>query len=105
MTDVEAAAEQFREMSGWSMSEGDAIASAFIAGAEWREHVLDAATSWEYGIRAGGDDEPYSDISEDLDYLLDGALATSDEQAVRRIKAGPWEPLPIQQNRVEEAPK
>jgi len=51
-------------------------------------------SEWEYGLRMAGDEEPYSDISEDLDWLLDGGLATVDEQVVRRRKAGPWEKLP-----------
>lgn len=34
---VEAAAERFRDLTGWSMSEGDAVFHAFIAGVEWRE--------------------------------------------------------------------
>lgn len=53
-----------------------------------------SVTEWEYGLRMSGDEEPYSDISEDLDWLLDGGLATVDEQVVRRRKAGPWEKLP-----------
>lgn len=51
--------------------------------------------AWEYGLRMADDEEPYSDISEDLDWLLDGGLATVDEQIVRRRKAGPWEIHPM----------
>lgn len=47
---------------------------------------------WEYGIRADGDDEPYSDHSDDLDWLLDG-VSDFDGHIVRRRKAGSWEPV------------
>jgi hypothetical protein len=47
---------------------------------------------WEYGIRADGNDEPYSYHSDDLDWLLDG-VSDFDGHIVRRRKAGPWEPV------------
>lgn len=46
---------------------------------------------WEYGVRATGDEEPYTDVSDDLDWLLDHALAIEDDEIVRRRKAGEWE--------------
>ena len=52
---------------------------------------------WEYALRMAGDEEPYSYISEDLDRLLEGGLATVDEQVVRRRMAGPWETPPDEQ--------
>lgn len=45
----------------------------------------------EYGIRAADDEEPYTDASDDLDWVLDHALLTDGDQIVRRRKAGPWE--------------
>lgn len=57
-----------------------------------RGTVTDAEAQWEYGIRASGDDEPYSDVSEDVDWLIDHfTVGVPDEQIVRRRKAGPWE--------------
>lgn len=55
----------------------------------------------EYGIRAEGDTDPWSDHSDDLDWLLDNAsehMGMSD-YAVQRTKAGPWEPVTIHTDR------
>lgn len=49
----------------------------------------------EYGIQFEGDSEPWSDYSDDLDWLLEHAadhMGMSD-YAVKRTKAGPWEPV------------
>jgi hypothetical protein len=57
-----------------------------------------AEPEWEYARKAPGDDEPWSDVSEDLDSLMEsngfiyGVL-------VRRRKAGPWEPVERGANR------
>lgn len=54
-------------------------------------------TSWEYGVKADGDDEPWSDLSDDLDWLLsDGAgeFISASDHVVRRYKATAWEPMP-----------
>lgn len=50
---------------------------------------------WEYGIKAEGDDEPWSDLSDDLDHLVDGATSflQPGDALVRRTKAGPWVPV------------
>ncbi len=54
-------------------------------------------TGWEYGLRADGDEDPYSDVADDLDYLLENWFAgLPDEHVARRRKAGPWEPIPVQ---------
>jgi hypothetical protein len=55
---------------------------------------------WEYGIRAEGDAEPYSDVSEDFDWLLDdgggGTMLTEPgTHVVRRRRAGDWERVPV----------
>ena len=76
---------------------------AFQAGAIWarREALEDAASlraqldecGWEYGLRADGDDEPYSDIYRSREALadeFDGSLSWQDEHLVRRRAAGPW---------------
>lgn len=51
---------------------------------------------WEYGIRADGDDEPWSDISDDLDWLVSETTSGpgfEHSEVVRRRKAGPWLPV------------
>jgi hypothetical protein len=48
---------------------------------------------WEYGIRAEGDDEPYSDHSDDLDWLTDEFSFELGDRIVKRRKAGPWVPV------------
>lgn len=72
-------------------------AEAFRIGVKHQETIerLNADAVWEYGIRATGDDEPYTEITEDLDWLLDAGIAEEHQETVRRVKAGPWELLPI----------
>lgn len=48
---------------------------------------------WEYGIRADGDDEPYTDHSDDPDWLCDQITPEPGDAIVRRRKAGPWVPV------------
>lgn len=61
-------------------------------------------TEWEYGLMADGDDEPWSDYSADLDWLISeaGSSISSTDRAVRRRKAGPWEPVPDTTNNESE---
>lgn len=49
-----------------------------------------AVIEYEYAFRADGDDEPWSDYSDDPDFLTDGSIPY-DSHIVRRVKAGPWE--------------
>lgn len=48
---------------------------------------------YEYGLRADdGDEEPWSDVSADPDFLTDGWVPDG-SHFVRRVKAGPWVPV------------
>jgi hypothetical protein len=47
-------------------------------------------TEYEYAFRAEDDEEPWSDYSDDLDFLVDGFIPY-DSHIVRRVKAGAWE--------------
>jgi len=48
---------------------------------------------WEFGIRAEGDEEPYTDYSDDSDWLCDQVTPEPGDAIVRRRKAGPWVPV------------
>ena len=70
----------------------EGYAADAILAAGYRKHP---EPEWEYGIRAEGDTEPWSDHSDDLDWLLDNASGNMgmSDYAVQRTKAGPWEPV------------
>lgn len=72
------------------------VAMAEIARLRALSSHPDEETEWEYGIIGDGDSAPWSDLSVDLDYLLDeaGSSISSTDRVVRRRKAGPWEPVP-----------
>lgn len=55
--------------------------------------VVTEEPEWEYGIRAEGDDEPYTDHSDDPDWLCDQITPEPGDAIVRRRKAGPWVPV------------
>lgn len=55
--------------------------------------VVAEEPEWEYGIRAEGDDEPYTDHSDDPDWLCDQITPEPGDAIVRRRKAGPWVPV------------
>lgn len=55
-----------------------------------RAGVVAEEPEWEYGIRAEGDDEPYTDHSDDPDWLCDQITPEHGDAIVRRRKAGPW---------------
>lgn len=61
--------------------------------AESRLGVAAEEPEWEYGIRAQGDDEPYTDHSDDPDWLCDQVTPEPGDAIVRRRKAGPWVPV------------
>lgn len=60
--------------------------------------VVAEEPEWQYGVRATGDSEPFTDHYESLDAMseeFDGRVVwNTDEEIVRRRKAGPWEPIP-----------
>lgn len=64
----------------------------YLAALEAAYSQRGAEPEWEYARKAPGDDEPWSDVSEDLDSLMDGNGFIGDV-FVRRRKAGPWEPV------------
>ncbi len=59
--------------------------------------VVTEEPEWEYGVRATGDNEPYTDHYDSLDAMseeFDGRVFWNvDEEIVRRRKAGPWVPV------------
>ena len=61
--------------------------------AEVRAGVVAEEPEWEYGIRADGDDEPYTDYSDDPDWLCDQITPEPGDAIIRRRKAGPWVPV------------
>lgn len=70
---------------------GSNIADAVVARFSLPEP---AETEWEYGLADDGATEPYSDISTDRDWVLDG-VHPMDEGTVllRRRAPGPWVPV------------
>lgn len=60
--------------------------------------VVAEEPEWEYGVRATGDTEPFTDHYESLDAMseeFDGRVVwNTDEEIVRRRKAGPWVEVP-----------
>lgn len=65
--------------------------------AEVRAGVVTEEAEWEYGVRATGDNEPFTDHYDSLDAMseeFDGRVVWNvDEEIVRRRKAGPWVPV------------
>lgn len=59
--------------------------------------VVAEEPEWEYGVRATGDNEPFTDHYDSLDAMseeFDGRVVWNvDEEIVRRRKAGPWVPV------------
>lgn len=59
--------------------------------------VVTEGPEWEYGVRATGDNEPFTDHYDSLDAMseeFDGRVVWNvDEEIVRRRKAGPWVPV------------
>lgn len=55
--------------------------------------VVAEEPEWEYGIRAEGDDDPYTDHSDDPDWLCDQTTPEPGDAIVRRRKASPWAPI------------
>lgn len=51
---------------------------------------------YEYAIQFGSDDEPWSDPSDDPHWLVESTLMSAGDYVARRVKAGSWEPVPIQ---------
>lgn len=70
-----------------------------IFAAGYRLDVVAEEPEWEYGIRAEGDDEPYTDHSDDPDWLCDQITPEPGDAIVRRRKAGPW--VSVQQEGAE----
>lgn len=80
-----------RRMDG-TLSEFDRWLAAHDA--EVRASVVSEEPEWEYGIRAEGDEEPYTDHSDDPDWLCDQITPEPGDAIVRRRKARPWEVIP-----------
>lgn len=97
MSDVEKAYRAL-DNAGPSAFDDPNVRDAFeflkLAVAEVRASVVSEEPDWEYGLADEGAIEPYSDVSEDRDWILDG-VHPLDEGTVllRRRKAGPWLPV------------
>ena len=55
--------------------------------------ALSGETETEWAVRAKGDSEPWTDVSDDFDWLADNmpGFINEDAEIVRRRKAGEWE--------------
>ena len=93
--EVRAAIAAFTVMPPNARAVNPALFDRWLAAhdAEVRAGVVAEEPEWEYGIRADGDDEPYTDHSDDPDWLCDQITPEPGDAIVRRRKAGPWVPV------------
>ena len=87
-------------MNGWDARDPDCEACAALDTLAEQGEV-----EWEYGVRATGDREPFTDHYDSLDAMseeFDGRVVwNADEEIVRRRKASPW--VPVNENGSETA--
>ncbi|MCK8477214.1 hypothetical protein [Microbacterium aurugineum] len=102
LTVEQAAQETFESIMGYrfKLRKADHLEKAVFYSAKTaiereRASVVSEEPEWEYGIRAEGDDEPYTDHSDDPDWLCDQATPEPGDAIVRRRKSGSW--LPVEQ--------
>jgi len=68
-------------------------AASFLNNVAAALSALSGETETEWAVRAKGDSEPWTDVSDDFDWLADNmpGFINEDAEIVRRRKAGEWE--------------
>ena len=88
----DAEVEELRAQLDAAQAHAKAAAQVILAILDESPTERETPAEWEYGLADDGATEPYSDISTDRDWVLDGVHPLDEgTKLLRRRKAGPWE--------------